>query len=102
MLLVVEQVRQVLTRQLVHARRGFTLSRQREEVREAALEWLALHPSGRADVDECWREALCGDSEFSRFLQGDGSLDAWTGGLPLRCLVSSHPFPDLWRWSVPR
>ncbi|MEW5742138.1 MAG: hypothetical protein AB1938_24700 [Myxococcota bacterium] len=83
----------VLTRQLGHTHRGLVLSRTRPEVREAALEWLAAHPSGMPDVDDCWREALTGDSAFSRFLQGAGSqtpgaalfrCGAWSAHTPSR------------------
>jgi hypothetical protein len=98
---VMNDVRQVLDRQLGHSRRGFHLARARPEVCAAALGWLAQHPSGMPDVDACWREALSGDTDFARFLETDAPLERWSGDLPLRCLVSSHPFPDLWRWSIP-
>lgn len=55
-----------------------------------------------ADVDARWLEALTtGTSTFAAFLRSDEPVAAWRDELPLRCLVSSHPFPDLWRWTVP-
>lgn len=96
------QVHQVLERQLGHARRGFVLARTQPEVLQAALQWLERHPSGMPDVDACWHDALLDDTDFARFLGGSAPLDGWSGPIPLRCLVSSHPFPDLWRWSIPR
>jgi hypothetical protein len=95
------QVQEVLERQLVHARRGLELARARPEACEAALAWLDEHPSAMPEVDACWRETLRGETELARFLSGASPFEAWPGQLPLRCLVSSHPFPDLWRWSIP-
>lgn len=97
-----DPIRRVLDRQLGHSRRGDALARESAEVRDTALRWLGEHPSGMPDVDACWRAALRGETDFARFLASDEPLDAWHGEIPLRCLVSSHPFPDLWRWSMPR
>ncbi|MBL9038970.1 MAG: hypothetical protein JNG84_10675 [Archangium sp.] len=87
--------------QLATSRRGLVLARQHERVRARALEWLDAHPSGRPDVDAAWRDALLGKTELSAFLEGDSAFEQWTSALPLRVIVSAHPFPDLWRWTVP-
>jgi hypothetical protein len=88
--------------QLARARRGYRLARTRPEVRETALAWLSTHPSGMPDVDACWVDALTTlETPLARFLATDGTSAEWGEPLPLRCIVSSHPFPDLWRWTVP-
>jgi hypothetical protein len=96
-----QTVEERLDRQLRRARQGFRLARGRPEVRETALTWLAQHPSGRPDVDGLWRQALLGEGPLSAFLAADASFESWADEIPLRCIVSAHPFPDLWRWTLP-
>jgi hypothetical protein len=91
-----------VAQQLERARRGYRLARARDDVRATALTWLEAHPSGMPDVDACWAEALRSPgSTLAEFLERDLPPEAWAEQLPLRCIVSSHPFPDLWRWTVP-
>lgn len=93
---------QRVEQQLERSRRGYRLAVTRAEVRQAALAWLSAHPSGMPDVDVCWVEALTtATTPLARFLSTDASSAEWQEQLPLRCIVSSHPFPDLWRWTVP-
>ena len=64
------------------------------------MRWLEEHPCGVPEVDALWTKALEGEGPLARWLASDASLDAWNAGLPLRCLLSSHPFPDLLTWSI--
>ena len=93
---------QRVEQQLERSRRGYRLAVARAEVRQTALAWLSAHPSGMPDVDVCWAEALTTSATpLARFLETDANASEWNESLPLRCIVSSHPFPDLWRWTVP-
>jgi hypothetical protein len=101
-MLHMQTVEERLERQLGTARQGFRLARSRPEVRDTALAWLERHPSGRPEVDVLWRRALQNEGPLSTFLAGDERFDAWVHEtLPLRCIVASHPFPDVWRWTLP-
>jgi hypothetical protein len=95
-----QSVEQRLERQLGTSRKGYTLARARPEVRDTALTWLEAHPSGRPDVDALWRSALLGEGPLSVFLASDAPFQAWHHDIPLRCIVSAHPFPDVWRWTL--
>ena len=93
---------QRLARLVRHSRTGWRLVRSDPVLRGRVEAWLRTHPSPRAEVDRAWLECLAARGELARWLEGDASPSAWRGAIPLRCLLASHPFRELPRWSIRR
>jgi hypothetical protein len=93
---------QRLERQADLARKGFRIVRADSSRREATRRWLEAHPTSTVEADELWRRCLDGEGPLARWLEADAPLAAWREALPLRVLLSSHPFPDVHLWLMTR
>lgn len=83
-----------LEKQARWARRAYAQARAGRSL-AVARDWLRAHPSGMPDVDAAWMQCLEEAGPLSEWLSSDRPLDTWAGTIPLRCLLSSHPFMDL-------
>ncbi len=90
----VDAVQERLERQARWARKRYAEARASPDRAELSRRWLRAHPSGMPDVDAAWLECLDGVGPLSRWLTSGSPLDAWSEKIPLRCLLSSHPFMD--------
>lgn len=91
-----------LERQADRARKGFRVVRADASRREATRRWLEAHPTASDEVDQLWRRCLEGEGPLAEWLGADAPLAAWHESLPLRVLLSSHPFPDVHLWLMTR
>jgi hypothetical protein len=89
---------QRLERQADLARKGFRVVRADLARREATRRWLAEHPTGSSEADELWARCLDGEGPLAHWLSESRSMSDWRESLPLRVLLSSHPFPDVHLW----
>jgi hypothetical protein len=80
--------------------RGWARVRSDPDERELALGWIDAHPSARPDIDDLWRGALGGEGPLALWLDSGMEIDAWLHPIEIRCVLASHPFAALNRWST--
>lgn len=83
-----------------HALRGWELSREDSAFRDRARSWLNQHPSGWPEVDRLWQQCLEGVGPLAAWLESGADPRAWRGFPALHSILSSHPFPSLFSWSI--
>lgn len=91
-----------LERQAALARKGFRLVRADPQRREESRRWLAAHPTASSEADSIWAQCLEGQGPLASWLDAEVPLTEWREPMPLRVLLSSHPFPDLNLWLMTR
>jgi hypothetical protein len=89
-----DEVQARLEKQARWARNAYAKARAARSL-DVARDWLRTHPSGRPDVDAAWMQCLEEAGPLAEWLASERPLNAWAGAIPLRCLLSSHPFMDL-------
>ncbi len=90
-----------LQRLIRTSRRGWSAVCADDAPRQAAVTWLAAHPSPNPAIDRMWRECLLGSNALADWLSSTDRPETWELADPtLRSVLASHPFAGLPRWST--
>jgi hypothetical protein len=90
-----------LERLLRHTRSGWERISLDATERDAALRWLARHPSSWPELDQLWQAALQRRGPLAEWLDAGADPRAWSHVIALHSVLASHPFASLSAWSTP-